>query len=58
MDQLEAVGFDMDWTLAQYNEDFDLLAYNGAEKLISLRLPGRSTAFRVLSKLVSSWVFD
>jgi len=27
-------GFDMDWTLAQYNEDFDLLAFNGAiEKL-------------------------
>ena len=37
MDQLEAIGFDMDWTLAQYNEDFDLLAYNGAkQKLVSL----------------------
>ena len=37
MDQLEAVGFDMDWTLARYNEDFDLLAYNGAkQKLVSL----------------------
>ena len=37
MDNLEAVGFDMDWTLAQYNEDFDLLAYNGAkQKLVTL----------------------
>ena len=37
MEQLEAIGFDMDWTLAQYNEDFDLLAFNGAkQKLISL----------------------
>ena len=36
MSQIEAVGFDMDWTLAQYNEAFDLLAYNGAkEKLVS-----------------------
>eukprot|EP01038_Epipyxis_sp_PR26KG_P004190 gene4190-5961_t len=29
---LEAVGFDMDFTLAQYNEDFDLLAYEGAKQ--------------------------
>lgn len=29
MGQIEAVGFDMDWTLAQYNEAFDLLAFNG-----------------------------
>lgn len=29
---LEAVGFDMDFTLAQYNEAFDLLAFNGAKK--------------------------
>jgi len=36
MRQIEAVGFDMDWTLAQYNEAFDLLAYNGAkEKLVN-----------------------
>jgi HAD superfamily 5'-nucleotidase-like hydrolase len=33
---VDVVGFDMDWTLAQYNEAFDLLAYNGAkEKLVS-----------------------
>jgi HAD superfamily 5'-nucleotidase-like hydrolase len=37
MQNIEALGFDMDWTLAQYNEEFDLLAFNGAkEKLISL----------------------
>jgi HAD superfamily 5'-nucleotidase-like hydrolase len=29
---LEAVGFDMDFTLAQYNEAFDLLAFEGAKK--------------------------
>jgi len=35
MGMIEAIGFDMDWTLAQYTEDFDLLAYNGAkEKLV------------------------
>jgi HAD superfamily 5'-nucleotidase-like hydrolase len=33
---LEAIGFDMDFTLAQYNEEFDLLAFEGArEKLHS-----------------------
>ena len=37
MQQIEAIGFDMDWTLAQYNRDFDLLAYNGAkQKLIDM----------------------
>jgi HAD superfamily 5'-nucleotidase-like hydrolase len=29
---VEAVGFDMDFTLAQYNEDFDLLAFEGAKR--------------------------
>jgi 5' nucleotidase family len=29
---LEAVGFDMDFTLAQYNEAFDLLAFEGAKE--------------------------
>ena len=34
---IEAVGFDMDFTLAQYNEKFDLLAYNAAkEKLYKI----------------------
>ena len=27
----KAVGFDMDFTLAQYNVQFDLLAFNGAK---------------------------
>ncbi len=31
-ESLDAVGFDMDFTLAQYNEAFDLLAFNGAKK--------------------------
>ena len=31
MQQIRAVGFDMDYTLAQYNLDFELLAYNGAK---------------------------
>ena len=29
---LEAVGFDMDFTLAQYNDDFNLIAFEGAKK--------------------------
>lgn len=37
MENIQAVGFDMDYTLAQYKEEFDLLAYEGAkDKLISL----------------------
>lgn len=32
MQQIKAVGFDMDYTLAQYNLDFELLAYEGAKK--------------------------
>ena len=31
-ENLEAVGFDMDFTLAQYNTAFDLLAFNGAKQ--------------------------
>ena len=34
---IEAIGFDMDFTLAEYNEAFDLLAFNGAkQKLFSM----------------------
>lgn len=37
---IEAVGFDMDFTLAQYNEAFDLLAFEGAKaKLLTLGYP-------------------
>lgn len=36
MQTITAIGFDMDYTLAQYKKEFDLLAYNGAkEKLLS-----------------------
>mmetsp|Transcript_15986 Transcript_15986/g.21132 ORF Transcript_15986/g.21132 Transcript_15986/m.21132 type:complete len:603 (-) Transcript_15986:319-2127(-) len=36
MNSLKAIGFDMDYTLAQYYESFDLLAYEGAkEKLVN-----------------------
>lgn len=34
MPSIDAIGFDMDWTLAQYKEDFDLLSYNGAVNLL------------------------
>ena len=35
MDSIQAIGFDMDYTLAQYNVPFELLAYNGArDKLV------------------------
>jgi HAD superfamily 5'-nucleotidase-like hydrolase len=48
MEIMEAVGFDMDFTLAQYTVDFDLLAYDGAkEKLVSwLGYPEEVRAFR------------
>jgi hypothetical protein len=37
MKQIHAVGFDMDYTLAQYKKSFDLLPYEGAkEKLVNL----------------------
>lgn len=36
MNEVDAIGFDMDFTLAGYNREFDLLAYNGAkEKLVN-----------------------
>ncbi len=52
MQQIRAVGFDMDYTLAQYNLDFELLAYDGAkQKLVEdLGYPVRAC---VLSCLVS-----
>lgn len=35
MQQIQAIGFDMDYTLAAYKKEFELLAYNGAkEKLV------------------------
>jgi hypothetical protein len=36
MNSIQAIGFDMDYTLAQYKNEFDLLFYHGAiEKLIT-----------------------
>jgi len=32
LSQIESVGFDMDYTLAQYSPAFDLLAYEGAKR--------------------------
>lgn len=35
MQLIQVIGFDMDWTLALYNEEFDMLAFEGAkEKLV------------------------
>ena len=40
MANIEAVGFDMDAPLAQYNEAFDMLAFEGAkDKLIDMGYP-------------------
>lgn len=40
MKQIKAVGFDMDYTLAQYFPEFDLLAFEGAkEKLLKMGYP-------------------
>ena len=47
MDQIEAIGFDMDYTLAQYNTAFDLLAYEGAKQ----KLGKKTTSFIVGSLL-------
>lgn len=48
MKQIEAVGFDMDYTLAEYiSETFDLLAYDGAvEKLIGMGYPEEISSFQ------------
>ena len=54
MANIEAVGFDMDYTLAQYNEAFDMLAFEGAkDKLIDMGYPeeARSRRPAVLRRL-------
>merc|ERR1719247_3177821 len=47
MEQIKAVGFDMDYTMAEYiSETFDLLAYNGAvKKLIARGYPEEIAEF-------------
>mmetsp|Transcript_7910 Transcript_7910/g.23547 ORF Transcript_7910/g.23547 Transcript_7910/m.23547 type:complete len:516 (+) Transcript_7910:354-1901(+) len=43
MENIEAVGFDMDYTLAQYNQAFDLLAFEGAKaKLVDMGYPAEA----------------
>ena len=44
---LEAIGFDMDYTLAQYKESFDMLAFEGAkQKLVhNLNYPAEILQF-------------
>lgn len=40
MEKIQSVGFDMDYTLAEYTRDFDLLAYDGAvRKLLDMGYP-------------------
>ena len=54
MANIEAVGFDMDYTLAQYNEAFDMLAFEGAkDKLVDMGYPeeARSRRPAVLRRL-------
>ena len=47
MKQIEAIGFDMDYTLAQYNEAFDMLAFEGAkDKLIDMGYPSEARSRR------------
>ena len=50
---LEAIGFDMDFTLAQYNEAFDQLAFEGAKKNLVHRkgYPREVLDFKYDSKL-------
>ena len=44
--QIDAVGFDMDFTLAQYETAFDLLAFDGAkEKLVEMGYPEEVLSF-------------
>ena len=46
MDQIQAVGFDLDYTLAEYKTEFDLLAYDGAvRKLIGMGYPEELRSF-------------
>ncbi|KAH8064163.1 5'-nucleotidase [Aureococcus anophagefferens] len=45
MGAIEAVGFDMDYTLAQYNVNFDMLAFEGAKrKLVEMGYPEEAVA--------------
>ena len=46
MGQIQAVGFDLDYTLAEYKTEFDLLAYDGAvRKLLAMGYPEEIKSF-------------
>ena len=46
MEKIQSVGFDLDYTLAEYTRDFDLLAYDGAvRKLIAMGYPDQVKEF-------------
>ena len=49
MDKIQAVGFDLDYTLAEYKTEFDLLAYRGAiRKLRQLGYPKEIEEFEYM----------
>ena len=49
MDKIQAVGFDLDYTLAEYKTEFDLLAYHGAvRKLRQLGYPEEIEEFEFM----------
>tara|TARA_B110001452_G_scaffold240804_1_gene222585 strand:- start:10 stop:1581 length:1572 start_codon:yes stop_codon:yes gene_type:complete len=52
MESIQAIGFDMDYTLAEYYEDtFDLLAFDGAKaKLVTLGYPEEVANFKYDAK--------
>ena len=51
MGQIQAVGFDLDYTLAEYRTDFDLLAYDGAvRKLLAMGYPEEVKMFKYDAK--------
>lgn len=46
LSNVEAIGFDMDYTLAQYFSEFDLLAFDGAvDKLVGMGYPEKVREF-------------
>ena len=47
MEKIQAVGFDMDFTLAEYHKEFDQLAYDGAvRKLLAMGYPEQVASFK------------
>ncbi|CAM9774167.1 unnamed protein product, partial [Heterosigma akashiwo] len=61
MSSLKAIGFDMDYTLSRYYQEFDLLAYEGAkEKLVHTPVTRRKcwTMFTILDFFVRGLVID